>query len=234
MNNNYNTDNKLREMENQLVPDLTQLETHWQHMKSTLRNHSLSKSPGRGFLNNPFRLFTLLTIAGLTYLFIYEFTPSAPIQSNSNNSSPSFNPKNTNQTDTVPTARKKVAVTERKDSSIHLVPQKKMAMQKKTYAIKNGNDSVGSVSFHTTDSQPDDAIQIYSAKKKVATHVTKKTPTTKDTLQLRPAKKKYPATDTLPLNLDSVNINTNVNHNKKVIKPINKNNNISIDSTRNW
>ncbi len=233
--NHYNIDKKLQEMENQSTPDLTQMENHWQHMKSILVNPSQIKSPGRGFLNNPFRLFTLICVTGLTCLIIYEYASSTTIQSNNTNSSPTSNSVTTTQTDTVPAHKKKIAVTQKKDSSTPAVPRKKKVMYKKASLVTKTNDTIiGLATTPTPKSIPNDTILFYSGNKKVATHVHKKLPTTKDTFHLKPMKKKYSTTDTIQLKLDTININTNVLYGKKVKKTINKNNTTSIDSTKNW
>jgi len=231
-NNHYNIDKKLREMENQLAPDLTQMENHWQHMKSILANPSLHKSPDKGFLNSPFRLFTLLCATGLTFFIIFQKTPTTNIQSNSNESSPSSNSVVNNQTDTVPKSKKKVMAYERKDSSIHAVHRKKVATSRKTNPVNKCNDSLELVGPSTQKSNSNDTIYLYSTTKIRVGYFIKPLPTKKDTIHLKPMKIKYTTRDMIRLIQDSINIITDVRYSKKMKKTINKNNNTSVDSTK--
>lgn len=70
---NKHTDNKLKELENQSLPDLSKMDEHWQQMKMTLQPGSSAPEIKRTLTKKYWRVAAAIVISGL-FLIIYTLT----------------------------------------------------------------------------------------------------------------------------------------------------------------
>ena len=115
-NNNNNTDKKLRQLENQSLPDLSKMDEHWEQMKNILQPEDLlvNKTPN----HKPLRWITAVVVAGTFFFLSYEFFTKPGKLISSTEKQPGQTLKNS--ADTIPINRRikrgTSSIQDRKDS----------------------------------------------------------------------------------------------------------------------
>lgn len=71
--NNKHTDKKLQELENQSLPDLSKMDTHWQQMKTVLQPAVKPARPKSGSVKKLFRWTIAAALIGGSFLMVYYF-----------------------------------------------------------------------------------------------------------------------------------------------------------------
>jgi len=233
-------DTKIKELENQSEPDLSQMEKHWQQMKYTLKSSPHSGINGKGWLRNPFRLLTVLGILGVSAIVFYEYNNIASEQDNKN--APLIAITQTIQEpDTIPTMTRDTAIPARKSASMKRKYAAKSTIARDSTRVQPIRKSVRAAAVDTATrakpvkrkstpvSDPDsilliktitktagyDTLKLYSANEKAAPvfFLKTSTTTTKDTTFIRLKKNKHVRYDTIAVEFKDSN--KSINSNKK-------------------
>lgn len=70
---NYDMDKKLRQLENQSLPDLSKMDEHWRQLKNTLQPGNIPTQPARGLFKNATQWLIAAGVTGLVCLAIYQW-----------------------------------------------------------------------------------------------------------------------------------------------------------------
>lgn len=79
--NNY-TDNLLRKLENDSLPDLSQLNTHWKSMQQLLIPQPQPVNGTGKFFKNPFRLLVVTAVTVTSVFLLYKSLPHKELDAN--------------------------------------------------------------------------------------------------------------------------------------------------------